>query len=300
MKGKFLIGLVIVLASCISDYGVSPQETFDKQLSIDVSTIDQYLVDHGITNAIKDASGVRVVIHSLGTLGLPPNSGNDLVINYTGKYLSNGTQFASGTISERLSEYMIGWQVGLRMLPAGSVATLYIPSGWAYGASGNGTIPPNANLVFDIELESVVSTDDQLDQFTADVLAIDTYIQTNSISAIEYDSGMWYNMDIEGTGAMPTLYDQVKISFKGKLVSNGSVFVNEVVMPSSTFSSRVVNFPHGVQIGLQLLKVGGKATFYVPSGLAYGPSGAKNSSGAVIVPANANVIFEVELLEILN
>jgi FKBP-type peptidyl-prolyl cis-trans isomerase len=52
---------------------------------------------------------------------------------------------------------MDGLQLGLLFLPVGSVATFYIPSGLGYAANGtpDQTVPPNANLIFDIELVNV-------------------------------------------------------------------------------------------------------------------------------------------------
>jgi FKBP-type peptidyl-prolyl cis-trans isomerase len=296
MKGKLVIGLAFLFASCLGDGPVDPQVEYEKQLAKDVSAIDQYLADNGITSAIKDASGVRIVIETLGTLGLPPNADNDLKINYTGKLLSNGFIFDQGTVYFRLEQYIKGWQIALSMLPEGSIATIYIPSGLAYGKKGSGTIPGNANLVFNVGLEKVTPTTAQVNKLASDLAAINTYLATNETNEIDatYDSGIYYVMTQVGLGAAPSLYSQIKISFKGKLLSDGSEFINEIVMPSATFSSRVVNYTHGLLLGLQLMNEGGKATFYVPSGLAYG---TRAFTG---VPANSNIIFEIELLEVIN
>jgi len=293
MKGKLIIGLAFLFASCLGDGPVDPQVEYSKQLAKDVAEIDRYLADNGITNAIQDASGIRIVIETLGTLGLPPNVDNDLKVNYTGKLLSNGSIFDQGTVYYRLEQYIKGWQIALPMLPEGSIATIYIPSGLAYGKKGSGSIPGNANLVFNVGLERVNPTAAQSSKLASDIAAIDTYLATNEIVA-EYDSGIHYVITEVGLGAAPSLYSQIKISFKGKLLSDGSEFINEITMPSATFSSRVVNYPHGVLLGLQLMNEGGKATFYVPSGLAYG---SRSNPG---VPANSNIIFEIELLEVIN
>jgi len=293
MKGKLIIGLAFLFASCLGDGPVDPQVEYSKQLAKDVAEIDRYLADNGITNAIQDASGIRIVIETLGTLGLPPNVDNDLKVNYTGKLLSNGSIFDQGTVYYRLEQYIKGWQIALPMLPEGSIATIYIPSGLAYGKKGSGSIPGNANLVFNVGLERVNPTAAQSSKLASDIAAIDTYLETNEIVA-EYDSGIHYVITEVGLGAAPSLYSQIKISFKGKLLSDGSEFINEITMPSATFSSRVVNYPHGVLLGLQLMNEGGKATFYVPSGLAYG---SRSNPG---VPANSNIIFEIELLEVIN
>lgn len=284
------LGLIFVATSCLdTNIDVSAIE----QLNKDIASIDNYLTSNSI-NAIKDASGIRIVIHHMGTDGLPPNSENNLKVNYTGKLLSNGSVFDSGTVTNKLSSYIVGWQIGLAMLPAGSEATLYIPSGYAYGPAGTSSIPSNANLVFEVEVESVSLTPQQQTRLNNDIAAIDSYLATNQIEAVEHESGVRYVITEQGSGTvLPELYDQVKINFKGKLLSDGTVFIDQLVEPRADFSSRVINFPHGALIGLQLMKEGDKATFYVPSTLAYGTRSYTN------LPANSIVIFEVHLMEIL-
>ncbi len=287
-KSTVCLSLVFLLGSCLkTDEVISPLE----QLNQDIAVIDNYLSQNGIT-ALKDASGIRVEIIQLGDGSLPPNLDNNITVNYTGKLLSNGSTFDSGTVNGKLTNYILGWRIGLGLLPEGSVAKLYIPSGYAYGTSGAGSIPPNAVLVFDVELESVTPTQTQIDKLASDKQAIDAYLADNEIVAIEHESGLRYTLT-EGNGAIsPTLYDQVKIVFTGKLLSDGSVFFTQTVQPTDEFSSRVVNFPHGILIGLQLMKEGDKMTIYTPSTLAYG---TRSISG---VPSNSNVIFEIELLEV--
>ena len=171
MKGKILIGLIFVLAACADDSIISVQQ----QLQKDIKAIDDYLVANNITNAIKDASGVRIVITTLGTAGLPPNLGNDLKVVYTGRLLG-GAEFDSGTLYEKLGNYIFGWQIALQLLPEGSMATIYIPSSYAYGNQGNSSIPPNTNLVFDVFLESVTPTPGQVSKLASDGVIIDNYL----------------------------------------------------------------------------------------------------------------------------
>lgn len=293
MKGKILIALLFLSAACVDD-PVDPQKVFDKRLQKDILIIDQYLADHGITDAIKDASGVRIVIHTLGTLGLPPVAGNNIIADYAGRLLSTGAEFDSGTVDGQLSDWITGWQIGLAMLPEGTVATLYIPSGWAYGTSARTGIPANSILIFDIDLTSVSPTTTQASKRTMDIADIDEYLTANQITALTHDSGLRYVITQEGTGSIPALYDQVKVSIKGKLLSNNTQFLNVVGSPSATFSSRVANYLQGIMVGLQQMKVGGKATLYVPSGMAYGTQAYSD------LPANSNVIFELELQEVIQ
>ncbi len=297
MRSKILIGLVFLGISCISD---DPSITPAEQLAKDVQAIDDYLAANPGSPTdiiVKDASGIRLVITEPGTGTIPPNSGNNLKVDYTGRLLSNGTVFDSNSsFLFKLSDNIIqGWKIGLALITQGTHAKLYIPSGWAYGTSGQGTIPGNANLVFDIHLIDVVPTQQQEDKLTADMAAIDTYLTEEEVAnVIELERGVRYVVTEMGTGPTPSLYDPVKTNFKGKLLTDESVFIDKIIEPSTESSSRVVNYPHGILIGLQLLPEGSKATFYVPSGLAYGGTAFTG------VPANSNIIFEIELLDVIE
>jgi FKBP-type peptidyl-prolyl cis-trans isomerase FkpA len=85
-----------------------------------------------------------------------------VTVKYTGKFLNEGVAPANSDIFDQattpvtfdLAALIAGWQIGFQLLPKGSKATLYIPSGLAYGKGGN-SIPGNANLFFEVELIDV-------------------------------------------------------------------------------------------------------------------------------------------------
>lgn len=104
-------------------------------------------------------------------------------------------------------------------------------------------------------------------------------------------SGLQYRAITEGTGPMPKESDTVKVHYRGNLL-DGTEF------DSSYKRNEPAVFPlknviPGWTEALQLMKVGSKYQFFVPSHLAYGENGA----GQVIGP-NATLVFEVELLSI--
>ncbi|HRJ29519.1 MAG TPA: FKBP-type peptidyl-prolyl cis-trans isomerase [Cyclobacteriaceae bacterium] len=286
MRSLIFIGVLFLLNSCLDDAPESPLERWRN----DVKAIDAYLTQNNLV-AVKDGSGVRIVVDELGS-GLPPNSDNDIRVKYKGMLFSNRSVFDEGTTTGKLPDYIAGWQAGLSLLPPGSIATLFIPSGYAYGAAGRGSIPPNAILIFDVEVESVTRTAAQISRLKADSIAIDQYLETNEIEAIEDPSGIRYVIE-EGSGVVsPYIHSQVRVKLVGKLMSDGFKFFDQILQPENDFSSLVGNYPHGLIVGLQLMKEGDKATFYVPSGLAYG---TRSYTG---IPPNSNIIFEVELLQV--
>lgn len=103
-------------------------------------------------------------------------------------------------------------------------------------------------------------------------------------------SGLQYEVVKEGTGAKPKATDVVSVHYTGTLI-NGTKF------DSSVDRGQPAEFPlngviPGWTEGLQLMSVGSKYKFYIPSELAYG---ARDQGP---IPANSVLIFDVELLDI--
>ena len=104
-------------------------------------------------------------------------------------------------------------------------------------------------------------------------------------------SGLVFRSLRAGTGASPTAADTVKVHYRGTL-TNGTEF------DSSYKRNEPAQFPLGGVIpcwteGVQRMKVGGKAKLTCPAAIAYGERGAGG-----VIPPNATLQFEVELLEI--
>ena len=109
----------------------------------------------------------------------------------------------------------------------------------------------------------------------------------------ETPSGLRYEILQKGEGKKATKGANVSVHYKGQLL-DGTVF------DSSYKRKQPIDFPVGVgQViagwdeGIQLLKVGDKARFVIPSSLAYGESGAGG-----VIPPNATLIFDVELMDV--
>jgi FKBP-type peptidyl-prolyl cis-trans isomerase FklB len=99
----------------------------------------------------------RVIVEGKGKM---PKATSTVTIHYVGK-LIDGTEFDSSVkrgapTTYPVSGFMKGWIEALQLMKEGSKWELVIPSSLAYGESGaGGVIPPNATLLFDIELLAV-------------------------------------------------------------------------------------------------------------------------------------------------
>ncbi|MEN9396257.1 MAG: hypothetical protein RLZ81_787 [Pseudomonadota bacterium] len=109
--------------------------------------------------------------------------------------------------------------------------------------------------------------------------------------AVVTASGLVYRSLKEGNGASPTASDKVKVHYRG-------TFPDGREFDSSYKRNEAIEFPLSGVIkcwteGVQRMKIGGKAKLTCPASIAYGERGAGG-----VIPPNATLLFEVELLGI--
>ena len=110
---------------------------------------------------MKTASGLEYMEVTAGT-GAQAVAGKTVKVHYTGKF-PDGKVFDSSVSRGEPIEFVLGqgrvikgWDEGIALMKVGSKAVLTIPPNLAYGKGGaGGVIPPNATLVFDVELVGV-------------------------------------------------------------------------------------------------------------------------------------------------
>ena len=214
--------------------------------------------------------------------GAEAQAGQTVVVHYTGwLYDENaadnkGSKFDSSLDRNEPFDFPLGagrvirgWDEGVQGMKEGGVRTLLIPPEMGYGASGAGDdIPPNATLVFEVKLLNVIRTE-----------IVDTRL---------------------GDGAEAHAGQQVSVHYTGWLYNKAAPENKGVKFDSSLDRDEPFDFPlgqghviQGWDMGVQGMKVGGQRTLIIPSEMGYGRRGAGG-----VIPPNAKLLFEVELLEV--
>jgi len=228
------------------------------------------------------ASGLKYEIIKLGN-GEKPTATDKVEVHYHGT-LEDGTVFDSSvergqTITFGLNQVIKGWTEGLQLMPIGSKFKFTIPSDLGYGSRNMGSIPPNSTLIFEVELFDIKKP----------------FIDTDfSIPAeeVKLESGLRYIEHINGNGEATESGNIVIVHYSGFL-SDGTKF------DSSHDRGQPFNFTlgenrviKGWEEGLLNMRKGAKRTLIIPPELGYGSRGAGG-----VIPANATLVFEVELVD---
>jgi peptidylprolyl isomerase len=241
-------------------------------------------------DVITTDSGLRYLVFEEGD-GPKPDEGQVVMVHYTG-YLLDGTVFDSSVNRGQpfgfplgQGNVIAGWDEGIALLNQGSRARLIIPSDLGYGELGAGErIPPGATLVFDVELVDILAG------------APDSPEEIAEEEYTEAESGLLYYDLVVGDGEAVQTGQQVLIHYTGWL-EDGFMF------DSSLDHGQPVSFIFGIgqvipgwDVGLEGMQEGGMRQMIIPSELAFGEEGA----GGGIIPPNASLIFQIELVEVLE
>lgn len=141
---------MIIIAGCTKKDVECPGVTVSAP-DAEVLSLKTYLDNNNIT-ATADARGFYYTISKPGSAAKPTVC-QTVNVAYVGK-LTNGQSFDSNTSATfPLSNLITGWQEGIPLIGAGGTIVLYLPPSLAYGSRGSGSIPPNSNLIFTIDLK---------------------------------------------------------------------------------------------------------------------------------------------------
>jgi FKBP-type peptidyl-prolyl cis-trans isomerase FkpA len=128
-------------------------------------------------------------------------------------------------------------------------------------------------------------------QLTEDLAVIDQYLTDHGIVALsDSTKRIRYVIHKSGTGATPSLDSCINATYVGKVLDSEASFTG-AIRRSFPMGGDLID---GWKLFIPLLHTGDSVTFYIPSGLAYGPSGIPNEN----IPPNANVYFHFKLMHV--
>lgn len=119
----------------------------------------------------------------------------------------------------------------------------------------------------------------------SEIQAVQNYLTSNNITAVQHCSGVFYVIDTPGTGVQPSSCSSVNVIYKGRL-TNGNVFDPGPSFPQPYPLTSLIK---GWTNTIPLIKAGGKIHLYIPPSLGYGNQQVGN------IPPNSILIFDVEL-----
>jgi FKBP-type peptidyl-prolyl cis-trans isomerase FkpA len=117
---------------------------------------------------------------------------------------------------------------------------------------------------------------------------IQEYLELRGLTAERTQEGLYYVIEMPGSESKPDLGSRVTVFYRGAL-TNGNIFDSNFGRQPATFN--LTNVIRGWQIGIPKFGRGGKGKLLVPPHLGYGKDGTFG------IPANAVLIFDVELLD---
>ncbi|SEQ77738.1 FKBP-type peptidyl-prolyl cis-trans isomerase [Neolewinella agarilytica] len=117
-------------------------------------TIEQYIMDNNL-NVQEGAEGLLYIIEDPGGIDRPSSTAS-VTVNYRGVTTDDVVfdETNGSAVPFRLSNLIRGWQLGIPLVGQGGRVKLFIPSELGYGSRAVGSICPNSDLIFDIELVS--------------------------------------------------------------------------------------------------------------------------------------------------
>ena len=261
---------------------------------------------------ITTASGLVFIDFELGT-GEEAAAGASVAIDYSGWLQDTGQLFDSSIDKATTLQVIIGagrviagWEEGLLGMAVGGLRRLIIPPGLAHGEAGlpeaTPLIPPNATLIFDIELVQILVAAPPATPTPAPTLPPQTPGVPDDNppevtgEELTLDSGLVYIDFSPGTGEVAQTGDTVAVNYTGWLQDTGQRFDSSIDKP---VPFQVVIGAGGViqgwELGLPGLAEGGTRRLIIPAELAYGEAGFGDD-----IPPNATLIFDIVLVDILT
>lgn len=119
---------------------------------------------------------------------------------------------------------------------------------------------------------------------------IQNYIERKGLKMTESSFGLWYYIENEGEGNLLDNFDNILIDYDCSLLDGSFCYSSDKTGPKNIVLGKT-NIEAGLDMGLRMLKPGGKAVFIIPPFLAYGLKGDGNR-----IPSRSILVYKVKVL----
>jgi peptidylprolyl isomerase len=240
-------------------------------------------------DTITTKSGLKYVIVKKNKEGIP-TTGKKATIHYSG-YMRDGKMFDSSLDRGQpliadvgKSKLFPGLDEAVSLMRTGEKARFIIPSALAFGERGGGPVPPNTDLIMDLEVTEVKD------------IPVAVKFDTTGITPKTTASGLkYFEIKLSGNPKKAQAGQTVKVHYSGYL-EDGKMF------DSSIERGEPIEFPLGAgnvipgwEEGIALMHVGDKFRLVIPYQLAYGEQGRPPA-----IPPSARLTFDVELVGVTD
>ena len=263
----------------------------------------------------KTASGVRYVPIQNGDMANgSPAADATIVVSYEAFLAADGTlidsSYARGEPSVYdMSDLIDGWAEAVSLMNPGDEWLVYVPAAEAFGDEPLGDlIPAGSDLVYRVKLDGFLSST-QIEEVAAtrpaepvgnagpdmaawqanfpwDASRDDVETLPSGVSIVVLEAG-------DAAGQSPAESDRVRIHYEGRFAES-SEFFDSSWSTGGPAEHTAGGFVAGFSEALMMMKPGDRYLVHIPADLAYGEAGIEG-----IVPPNADLMFQIELLDVL-
>ena len=267
--------------------------------------LDEYVVSNNI-NVTPEPSGVYIIPIEKGK-GRCPVKGEKVELDFSATLL-NGQPVGSTFDSPEKFSFVLGegytiqgWEEIVPKMHLGDRVKAIIPFDMAYGEHSVGEIPAYANLVYDIKLLKITTAAELQAEAERALKALKEeseraffdYLKVNNIT--DYTaSGLFFAKSLVTEGAQPQKGQTARIKFDASYLDGTPLGDSEQLGGQYDLVIGEGKVLKGLEEGVSLMRVGEKARFVLPYTLAYGANPYGN------IPAYSNLVFDVELLDVLD
>lgn len=278
------------------------KETYEDEAR---KALASYIAVNNIT-VKPESSGVYIISLEKGK-GTCPVKGDKVELDFTASLL-NGQVVGSTIDSPNKFSFVLGEGFAIQgceeVIPKmhlGERVKAIIPFNLAYGDHSVGNIPAYSNLVYEIKLLKITTAAELKaeNEKVMQVLRADSeksfleYLKANSITDCTA-SGLFFNKSVVTEGAKPQKGQVARIKFVASFIDGTPLGNSDQLGDYYDVEVGEGKVLKGLDEGIGMMRVGEKARFVLPYSLAYGDNAYGN------IPAYSNLVFDVELLDILD